>query len=158
MIEQKKINLLITEELKKVTGCEVVKSNLAGVPIPPYPYVSFSILHTETRKGTYSEGSQVKYMPMTQTWSITVQGDDDDETMEIAMRARDWLEETGRLTLSNEGIVVQRVGTIQNRDTLLTVEYEYREGFDVVFSMQNRIEDKKLEVIEHADIKEIEKE
>lgn len=152
---QKRVNLLITEELKRVTGCEVVKANLADAPIPPYPYISFSILSTDTRKGTYSTADgQKKYIPLSQAWSFTVQGEDDDETLEIAMKARDWLEEAGRILLGDNRIVVQKAGPIQNRDTLLTVGYEYRKGFDVVLSMQSLVEETGREIIESAGIKE----
>lgn len=92
-------------------------------------------------------------MLLTQTWSFTVQGDDDDETLEIAMKARDWLEEAGRILLGDNGIVVQKAGPIQNRDTLFTVGYEYRKGFDVVLAMQNQVKEADKEVIEYADIK-----
>lgn len=153
MIDQKKVNLVITEGIKAVTGCEVVKSNLAGAPIPPYPYISFTILRTETRKGTYS-GKETRYMPLAQTWSFTVQGNDDDETMDIAMEARDWLEETGRLELSDSGIIVQSVSALQNRDTMLTVDYEYRKGFDAVLSMINEVQEPADETIEKANIEE----
>lgn len=152
MIDQKNINLVITEGLKTVTGCEVVKSNLAGAPIPPYPYISFTVLNTETRKGTYS-GKGMRYMPLTQTWSFTVQGNDDDETLEKAMAARDWLEETGRLELYDSGIIVRSVGAITSRDTLLTVDYEYRKGFDAVLSMMNTVWEQEKEMIEEVNIK-----
>lgn len=153
MIDQKKVNLIITKGIKAVTGCEVIKSNLAGAPIPPYPYISFTILRTETRKGTYS-GKGVRYMPLTQTWSFTVQGNDDDRTMDIAMKARDWLEETSRLELSDCGIIVQSVSAVQNRDTMLTVDYEYRKGFDAVLSMVNEVQESADETIEKANIEE----
>lgn len=55
MIDQESMNRLITSGLKSVTGCEVVKSNIANAPIPPYPYISFTIIRTETGKGTYSD-------------------------------------------------------------------------------------------------------
>lgn len=155
MNDQKRVNLLVTEELKRVTGCEVVKANIGGAPIPDYPYISFTILNTDTGKGTYSTvDGRKKYMLLTQTWSFTVQGEDDDQALETAMKARDWLEESGRLLLGDNRIVVQKVGAIQNRDTLLTVDYEYRKGFDVVLSMENLVEEAEREVIEYADIKE----
>lgn len=153
MIDQKSINLIITEGLKTVTGCEVVKSNLAGAPIPSYPYISFSILNTETRKGTYS-GKGTRYLPLTQTWSLTVQGDDDDETMMIALKARDWLEEAGRLELGDHGIIVRSAGAVQNRDTLLTVAYEYRKGFDIVLSLMNEVQEPEIETIDNVNIEE----
>lgn len=150
LIEQRQINLAITKALKDVTGCEVVKANLAHAPIPPYPYISFSIIRTETRKGTYSV-EENRYISLTQTWSITVQGDKDDETLEKAMAAHDWLEEAGRLELQEQGMVIESIGAIQNRDTLLTVCYEYRKGFDVVLSLINVIKEE-TEVIEQANI------
>lgn len=154
MIDQRKVNLCITEGLKQATGCEVVKANLAGAPVPEYPYISFTILNTETRKGTYSVmNNRERLIPLVQTWSFTVQGDDDDETLEAAMKARDWLEEAGRIALGDQGIVVQRAGQIQNRDTLLTVDYEYRKGFDAVLSIRNIVETDQ-EIIEHVNFKE----
>ena len=35
--------------------------------------------------------------------------------------------------LRNNGVVAQSVTSVTNRDNILTVEYEYKNGFDVVF-------------------------
>lgn len=154
MIDQERINLLLTGKLKEVTGCEVVKSNIANAPIPPYPYISFTILNTDTRKGTYSASEGKRYIPLTQTWSFTVQGDKDNETQLVAMKAKDWLEETGRHCLSDNGIVLRSVGAITNRDTLLTVGYEYRKGFDAVLAIMNTVAGEFVETIDSAEINE----
>lgn len=154
MIDQERLNRLIAENLKAVTGCEVVKANLANSPVPPYPYISFSILRTTTRKGSYSIRSDgTHYMPATQVWSVTVQGKNDTETQNLALKARDWLEESGRAVLNDSGIVVREVGDVVNRDTLLTINYEYRKGFDVTFSFMNVVEVNR-EIIETTEIKE----
>ena len=92
-------------------------------------------------------------MPITQTWSFTVQGDRDNEAQMVAMKAKDWLEESGRLYLNDNGIVVQSVGAITSRDTLLTIGYEYRKGFDAVLSIMNAVEDQDIETIDQAEIK-----
>lgn len=152
MIEQKTINVIITEGLRGITGCEIVKSNLAGTPIPSYPYISFTILNSDTRKGTYSVGVSGRYIPVKQNWSFTVQGKDDDEAFRIALLAKDWLEETGRRQLGDQDVIVESVGAITNRDTFLTVDYEYRKGFDVVLSLMNIIEDQEKETIEQIEI------
>lgn len=151
MINQKSINHMIVEGLKSETGCEVIKANISNAPIPSYPYISFSILNAVTKKGTYGVDGN-RYIPLTQTWSFTVQDDDDDEAFIKAMTARDWLEEAGAALLNENGIVVQSVGAIQNRDTLLTVAYEYRKGFDVVFSLMNEIVGLETEAIEQINI------
>lgn len=91
-------------------------------------------------------------MPLTQTWSFTVQGDDDDETMVTALKARDWLEEAGRLELGDQGIIVRSAGAVQNRDTLLTVAYEYRKGFDMVLFLMNEVQEPEIETIDNANI------
>lgn len=153
MIEQKIINVIITEGLREATGCEIVKSNLAGTPIPSYPYISFTILNSDTKKGTYSVGVSGRYISVKQNWSFTVQGKDDDEAFRIALLAKDWLEETGRRQLGDQDVIVESVGAITNRDTFLTVDYEYRKGFDVVLSLMNIIKEQEKEIIEQIEIK-----
>ena len=148
MIDQESMNRLITSGLKSVTGCEVVKSNIANAPIPPYPYISFTIIRTETEKGTYSDANGTRYIPLHQTWSFTIQGNKDNDAQHIALLAKDWLEEAGRIDLNDGGVVVQSVGDISNRDTLLTVGYEFRKGFDVVFSLMNEIQGTASETID----------
>ena len=104
MIDQESMNRLITSGLKSVTGCEVVKSNIANAPIPPYPYISFTIIRTETGKGTYSDANGTRYIPLHQTWSFTIQGNKDNDAQHIALLAKDWLEEAGRIDLNDGGV------------------------------------------------------
>lgn len=153
MIDQEQINIILAEGLKKASGCEVVKANNSKAKIPPYPYISFTVLNTDTRKGMYSVGSGIRFIPLTQTWSLTVQGDQDNEAQLAAMRAKDWLEDTGRNYLNDHGIVVQSVGAVTNRDSLLTAEYEYRKGFDAVLSIINVVDGNQDETIDDAEIK-----
>lgn len=83
-----------------------------------------------------------------------MQGEKDNEAQRLALLAKDWLEESGRLELNDAGIVVRSVGDISNRDSLLTVGYEYRKGFDVVFSMMNVIQYPDFETIETINFNE----
>jgi hypothetical protein len=53
----------------------------------------------------------------------------------LAVKAREWLDHVGRTYLNDNNVAVQSVGGITNRDNLLTVGYEYRNGFDVVFNL-----------------------
>lgn len=152
MIDQEAINIAITGALQGVAGCPVVKSNLANAPIPPYPYISFTILNTDTRKGRYSASGGIRFIPLTQTWSITVQSGQDNEAQAIALKAKGWLEDGGKVYLGDRGIVVQGVGAISNRDTLLTLGYEYRKGFDAVFSLMGTGEPQDAETIGQAEI------
>ena len=68
-----------------------------------------------------------------------MQSNDDIQALNIAMQAYDWFALIGNIYLSSNNIVVQRVGNITNRDNLLSIEYEYRRGFDVEFLLMFQI-------------------
>jgi hypothetical protein len=116
--------------------------------VPEYPYISFSVIRTDTRKGTYAEATVKKdgveipvlYMSALQTWSFTAQSDKDAEALEKAMLIKDFFEEAKRQELADNDIIVADVGGITPRDTLLTIEYEYRKGLDVTLRLNNVIE------------------
>ena len=78
--------------------------------------------------GEYADGYNRK--PFTQVWSITIQSDNSEQAMNLCIKARDWLDRVGKTYLNDNGVIVQSVGAINNRDNLITIEYEYRMGFD----------------------------
>ena len=53
------------------------------------------------------------------------------------MKARDWLDHIGTVCLNDNRIIVQSLTGISNRDNMIMIEYEYRNGFDVVFWLLN---------------------
>lgn len=109
--------------------------------MPQYPYISFTVINTETRKGTYStEDGNTLYMPTLQKWSFTVQSDKDNEALEKSMLIADFFAEAKRQELADNEIIVADVGAITSRDNLLTIEYEYRKGLDVTLRLNNVIE------------------
>lgn len=155
MIDYENMRLAIATGLKTYLNCPVIRSNQNKKP-PSYPYISYTIttLMSEN-KGTYGEykdGAARK--PVTQTWSITALSDDDVECVKLANKAREYLDYAGTVALNDKGVIVQSVGSITNRDNVLTVEYEYRKGFDVVFWLFDEVKIE-TEVIETVDIKEI---
>lgn len=137
---------VLTTRMKQVLNCEIVKSNQVHKK-PSYPYVSFTIttpIHAEG--GTYCEAEDgTRYRDLLQTWSITVQSNKDNEANELAMKAFDWLQVQGSLELNDNDIVVADVRDITNRDNMISIEYEYRYGFDVDFRMRHEIEQTKEE-------------
>lgn len=133
--------------LEEFTGCTCVPSNNTK-DLPTYPYISFNVINTKTRKGTYAAVEGVLVMPALQTWSFTVQSDDDTEALAKAMLIVDFFEEAKRQYLADNDIIVADVGGITPRDTLLTIEYEYRKGVDVKLRLNNVIEDTTTETIE----------
>lgn len=141
MIDFDYIRQVVVTGLKKHLGCPVVKQNQNAEP-PSYPYCSYMIpIPKKANKGTfgvYDDGIHRK--ECTQTWSITIQSEDDSECVRLASKANEWFDYVGLTYLNDNGIIVQSVGDITNRDNILTVDFEYRKGFDVVFWMHDEIE------------------
>lgn len=144
MIPQARIQQEMLSRLEAYTGCKCVPANTAK-QMPAYPYISFTVINTDQRKGTYSavemDGKTVLYMPTRQTLSFTAQSDDDAQAMEKAMLISDFFTEAKRLVLEDNDIIVADVGAITPRDNMLTIEYEYRKGLDVVLQLNNVITD-----------------
>lgn len=143
--------------LEKYTGCVCVPSNTTN-PMPAYPYISFNVINTSTKKGTYAEATvekdgvqtNVLYMQMLQVLSFTAQSDDDVEAMEKAMLISDFFAEAGRQALEDNDIIVADIGAITPRDNLLTIEYEYRKGLDITLRFNNVIADTTTDTIEQV--------
>ncbi len=147
----------IVNGLKTYCGCEVVRANQTG-PIPSYPYISYTVITPVTEyNGTYSfdEDSGQYYIAFDQTWSFTVQADDEEVALTTALKAYDWFKLSGLVHLTDNGIVVMRCSDMTNRDNLITIEYEHRLGFDVVFKLNHTVtmtEAEKGGIIETATI------
>lgn len=142
MIDLQAIRTTVVKGLKEYLGIPVIRSNQTGEP-PPYPYVSYTIITPMSQnKGTwgkYTDGKERK--PTTQTWSVTIQSNDNAEAVELAIKAHEWFDHIGTVYFDDNSIVVQSVGNISNRDNMITIEYEYRNGFDVVLWLLSEIDD-----------------
>lgn len=155
LIPQAKIQQVMLSALEEYTGCKCVPSNTTK-QMPTYPYISFSVINTEEKKGTYSaaiiekDGAKVTvfYIPVLQKWSFTAQSDDDAQALEKAMLISDFFTEAKRLVLEDNDIIVADVGAITPRDNMLTIEYEYRKGLDVTLRLNNVIEETNRDIIE----------
>lgn len=155
MIDQKQINKVMINALKEVCGCEVIRANQSAM-LPDYPFVSYNIVNPLISKNrSYAEYADRREKEITQVWSITVQSDTDAEALVIVMTARDWLEETGFLVLQDAGIAVRKVGEITNRDNLISIDYEYRKGFDFTLALINRIEIAREELENYIEMAEL---
>lgn len=149
MVNLDAVRSTLTKGLRDYLGIPVIKSNQTSEP-PLYPYCSYTITTLASANngtwGKYDDG--VSRIPFTQTWSITIMSDNASESMDLAIKAREWLNYAGRMYLNDNGVIVQKTLDITNRDNLLTVEYEYRNGFDCVISVMSEITDDNKEVIE----------
>lgn len=141
MNEYEKMRKAVVSGLKQYLGCPVIRKNQAAEP-PPYDYAAYTIttLMSEN-KGTYGEYEDGKdRKPFKQIWSISTLSDDDTRAVLLAMKAREWFDRVGEPYFEENGIVVVSVGGVTNRDNLLTMDYEYQKGFDVVFSLFDTVD------------------
>lgn len=141
MIDFDAIRKTVVKGLKDYLNISVIRSNQTG-ELPSYPYLSYTITTPLSANngtwGKYEDGTDRK--PVTQTWSLTVQSDDMREAMELTIKAHEWFDHVGRAYLNDNDVIVQSITGVSNRDNMLTIEYEYRNGFDVVFWMLNEVE------------------
>lgn len=141
MIDYEGMCLKVAKSLKDYCGVPVIQSNQNEEP-PFDTYLSYTIttLASENRGtyGIYADGIDRK--PFTQIWSISSISPDNLKSVTNACKAREWLDYVGTTFFSDNGIVVQSVGSITNRDNFLTVGYEYKNGFDVVFWLMDEVE------------------
>lgn len=135
MNKQNDILLELVRQIQDVLECPVVKANQSNPKIPPYPYVSFTVITPMVANGgtwgKHDDGTERKVFK--QVWSFTVQSDDDSQALEVAMKLYEYLDRHNEM-LVDKGIVVERISNIANRDNFITIQYEHRYGFDVTFS------------------------
>ena len=136
MIDTDKIQSVVPKGLSIYTGVPVIQSNQDVPPSeqPDKPYLVYTVITLESQNngtfGEYEDGIDRK--PVTQTWSITALGSTASESVQLANKAKDWLERVGTIYLNDRDVIVQNCTGITNRDTVLGVGYEYRNGFEVV--------------------------
>lgn len=146
MINFREVEKLIVDGLQswlenKEYKCPVIMSNQTA-PIPDYPYISYTIttpvVSDTDHYSVATDGTRFKQLE--QIWSFTIQSDDDIQSTDIALLAYDWFALAGNTYLSDNNITALNVGNVTNRDNLLTIEYEYRRGFDVTFLLSHTLE------------------
>lgn len=155
MIDLDNIRAVIVSRLSEFLSVPVIYSN-TNETLPDYPFVSYTIRQLlSNHKGTWGEYDDGKVrIPAKQIWSLTFNSDDCKESMDITLKAYDFFQHIGIQDLKDEGIVVQTISDMTNRDTLLTVGYEYRNGFDVTFGLMNETDSttERVGYIDKADV------
>lgn len=138
MIDNEKLRTIVVKGLKEYLNIPVIRGNQNAEP-PDYPYLSYTVTTLEgANNGTWGEyEDNIDRIPVTQTWSITVQSDKDIESITLASKAREFLYHTGTCYLNDNDVIVQSITNITNRDSIISIEYEYKNGFDAVFWLMN---------------------
>ena len=141
MIDYKHLRETVAKGLKDHLGVPVIRGNQTATA-PPFPYLVYNVTTIAgANNGTWQRHEDgIERQLVKSTWSFTSISDDWDESVNNAVRAREWLIHTGHQWLSERGVIVQSATEITNRDNILTVEYERKNGFDVVFYVYDEAE------------------
>lgn len=134
MIKLDEMRETVAKGLKEYLGVKVIRGNQTA-SAPEHPYVTYNVTTIAgANNGTYQQHKDGIDRKMVRSiWSFSFISKDWDESVLLATKAREWIEHTGRLWLADHGITVQSTTEINNRDNILTVDYERKNGFDVVF-------------------------
>lgn len=141
MLNTEKQRGIVVTGLKNYLDCKVVRTNQTA-EMPAFPYLGYNITTlANENKGTYGEYEDNKARkPVLQTYSFTAHSDNYTQAVELASKARAWLDYVGSQYLNDNDVVVQSVGNITDRSNLLTSEYIYSFGFDCFFWMYDEID------------------
>lgn len=107
--------------------------------VPEFPYTSMKFTLSGAEVGLPSNEVQElsdKFVMDTEqdmefTISFTCHGDTNENSFNLAMRAKEYFNGLGTLQLSEYNIAIIETTPVSNRDVYLTIEYERRYGFDL---------------------------
>ncbi len=130
--------------LKEHLGIPIIRSSQLHKP-PPYPYVTYTITSPRLpNRGSYGiipgsddpndELSRLYFKQIKFVVSFTVAALDQDAAYHYSALAYEWFELDGVAFLRDHNIGVVRLEPMTARDNALTIETEYRHGFDVRLS------------------------
>ena len=141
MIPYKELTTIVPTGLREHLGIPVIQGNQMA-PAPAYPYSTYNVTTIAgENNGTWQQHPDGKDRKLVRSvWSFSSLSNDWDESVANAIKAREWFEHIGRAWLSERGITVQSVTQVTNRDNILTVEYERKNGFDVVFYVYDEVD------------------
>lgn len=141
MIPYKELTTVVPTGLREHLGIPVIRGNQTA-PAPAYPYGTYNITTIAGENhGTWQQHDDGKDRKLVRSiLSFSFLSDDEDESVFLAVKAKNWFEHTGRVWLAERGVTVQSVTQVTNRDNVLTVEYERKNGFDVVFYVYDEVD------------------
>lgn len=141
MLDLKSIRAALFSGLSDYLGITMIRSDQTATA-PAYPYgTGKATTPAAANNGTWQQHEDgIDRLMVRSIWSLSFLSDDYDESVMLATRAREWITHTGRAWLSERGITVQSATDIANRDNILTVDYESKHGFDVVFYVYEEAE------------------
>lgn len=138
LISHKEIRDKLVSGLHAFMNLLVVQQSSIGDQ-PTYPFITYSVTspylqlgqperYTQEIDGVICDKSKEHYE---QVYSFTVASKDEDEAMDLCLKASQYFKFYGTYELSESNIAVVKISNISARDNMITINYERRYGFDV---------------------------
>lgn len=159
MIDYDKYRPAVAKGMSNYIGVPVIRSD-QNAPVKAKDYLTYTITTLAGKNdGTWQKHADgIDRLMVKSIWSFNSISDRWETSVNNAMKAREWIMNVGRTALSDAGISVQSATDITNRDNILSVEYERKNGFDAVFYVFDEVspvDDGYIETAEVSRIKEV---
>lgn len=116
----------------------VIQSSTIG-DMPKYPFITYTVTspylkvgfdeeYTEQVNSTYQNRHVLHYE---RVFSFTIVSKDEDEAMDLCVKAIRYFSNDGVLELKDKNIVIVEITNVAARDNFITIDYDRRYGFDV---------------------------
>lgn len=125
---------------------QIVPTDISYTSKPKYPFISYKInrLTNNSNNGAlitrelvkskdegYKDIKETKVYQPKFTISFNSYSKDEEESQVLAEKLKEYFDFTGYYDLKYKDLIVTNIGTIQSRNLILNMAYEYRYGFDV---------------------------
>lgn len=137
----------------------VIQSSTIG-DMPKYPFITYTVTspylkvgfdeeYTEQVNSTYQNRHVLHYE---RVFSFTIVSKDEDEAMDLCVKAIRYFSNDGVLELKDKNIVIVEITNVAARDNFITIDYDHRYGFDVRIRLADEEVRETEEIIEKVNL------
>ena len=137
----------------------VIQSSTIG-DMPKYPFITYTVTspylkvgfdeeYTEQVNSTYQNRHVLHYE---RVFSFTIVSKDEDEAMDLCVKAIRYFSNNGVLALKDKNIVIVEITNVAARDNFITIDYDHRYGFDVRIRLADEEVRETEEIIEKVNL------
>lgn len=137
----------------------VIQSSTIG-DMPKYPFITYTVTspylkvgsdeeYTEQVNSTYQNRHVLHYE---RVFSFTIVSKDEDEAMDLCVKAIRYFSNDGVLELKDKNIVIVEITNVAARDNFITIDYDRRYGFDVRIRLADEEVRETEEIIEKVNL------
>lgn len=159
MMTHENVRNALVKGLYDYMGTLVIQSSTIG-DMPAYPFITYTVTSPYLRLGVdeeYTEQVDSTYqnrhvLHYERVFSFTIASKDEDEAMDLCMKAIRYFRNDGVLELKDKNIVIVEITNVTARDNFITIDYDRRYGFDVRIRLADEEVRETADIIETIDL------